>query len=78
MRTFFVVATEVTGPLVCVAGFRKGREREFWATPRAPLRFSRVRNPVSRSFQTSATQATEAQFLVEKYGNWEMNSDNTF
>ena len=48
------------------------------ANPRAPPRFSRVRNPASLSFQTPATQATEAQFLVEKYGNWEMNSENTF
>ena len=40
MRKFFVVATEVTGALICVAGFRKGREREFWARPLVRLRAS--------------------------------------
>lgn len=79
MRKFFFVATEVTGALICVARFRKGREREFWARPLARFsRFSRVRNPLSLSFQTGSTRATGAQFLVEKYGNWEMNSENTF
>ena len=37
MRKCFLVATEVTGALVCVAGFRKGRELEFWARPLARL-----------------------------------------
>ena len=79
MRKFFVVATEVTGALVCVASFRNGREREFWVRPLTRLRGSLAPViPLSLSFQTPATQATGAQFLVEKYGNCEMNSENTF
>ena len=64
MRKFFVVATEVTGTLVCVAGFRQGREREFWARPLARLRASLAPGiPFPSPFKRLPRRLLELNFL---------------
>ena len=64
MRKFFVVAAEVTGPLVCVAGVRQGREREFWVRPLARLRASLAPGiPFPSPFKRLPRRLLELNFL---------------